>query len=293
MTFAYRQVTISGHRIGFEGTSKAINEIVDVMANSMGWVLEDDRRNQAGSATLSATHKVALRSSLGESGDQPQWHVVLTSGIGAAAPSDLIGCQISTAYDTAAHDVPASGIEAPADHTSQRLVTDSDAQFVLWISGNKDGVVLVTHAGGQFNWLTFGRTQHFLTTSLEPYGLYIVSAATTINPSIGSVPGIAGEPPQTFTSTEGQFLAYSLVAGNQPQYNLGEREAIFTALPVIFGVNDTSPVRKGAIGICPNFWAAAPETAGIISPTEFVVSGTSERYMAFGGPTATLIIRKS
>lgn len=293
MTFAYRQVTISGHRNGTEGTSKALNEIVDVMVNGMGWVLEDDRRNQAGSATLSATHKVALRSNLGESGDQPQWHVVLTSGIAAAAPSDFIGCQISTAYDTTAHDVPGTGIETPTDHTSVRIDTDADGQFVLWISGNKDGVVLVTHEQGQFNWLTFGRTQHFLTTSLEPYGIYTVSASTSINPTIGNVAGIAGEPPQSFTTTEGLFLSYTLSSTNQPQYNLGEREAIFTAFPVIFAVNDVSPVRKGAIGICPNFWSAVTENAGIISPTEFVVSGTSERYMAFGGTTATLVIRKS
>lgn len=292
MTFAYRQVTISGHRIGTEGTSKAINEIVDVMVNGMGWVLEDDRRNQAGSATLSATHKVALRSNLGESGDQPQWHVVLTSGTAAAAPSDAIGCQISTAYDTTAHDVPGSGIETPTDHTSQLIATDSDGQFILWISGNKDGVVLVTHEQGQFNWLTFGRTQHFLSNNLEPYGLYVVSQAS-INPTIGNVPGIAGEPPQAFAVGEGQFLSYTLATTNQPQYNLGEREAIFTAFPVIFAVNDGTPVRKGAIGIASNFWSAVTENAGIISPTEFVVSGTSERYMAFGGPTATLVVRKS
>ena len=292
MTFAYRQVTISGHRNGTEGTSKALNEIVDVMVNGMGWVLEDDRRTQAGNASIITTHKVALRSNLGESGNQPQWHVVLTSGTAAAVLDNLIGCQISTAYDTAAHDVPATGVEAPADHTSQSLGTDADGQFILWISGNKDGVVLVTQEQGQFNWLTFGRSQHFLGNNLEPYGIYVVGAATP-NPNSTQAPSIAGEPPQTFTTAEAGFLDYALATTNQPQYNLGEREAIFTALPLIHMVNDASPVRKGAIGICSNFWSAVNENAGIISPTEFTVSGTTERYLGFGTAAATLLIRKS
>jgi hypothetical protein len=293
MSFAYRQVTISGHRIGTEGTSKALNEIVDVMVNQMGWVLNDDRRAQAGNASIITTHKVALRSNLGESGDQPQWHVVLTSGVAAAVQDNSIGCQISTAYDTAAHDVPGTGIETPADHTNQALNTDSDAQFILWISGNKDGVVLVTQEQGQFNWMSFGRSQHFLANNLEPYGLYLVSGNATANPNVTQVPSIAGQPPQQFLATEAGFIDYPLATTNQPQYSLGETEAIFTAFPLIHVVNDSAPVRKGAIGICNNFWSAVSDNAGIISPTEFVVSGTGERYMAFGSTTATLLIRKS
>jgi hypothetical protein len=295
MSFAYRQVTISGHRIGTEGTSKAINEIVDVMVNGMGWVLEDDRRAQAGTASITTTHKVALRSNLGESGDQPEWHVVITSGNAAAAPSDLLGFQISTAYDTAAHDVPGTGIETPADHTTMTLATDSDAQFILWISGSKDGVVLVTHTPASTQWVTFGRSQHFLGNDLEPYGLYLHGATgDSTSAASTAVRSIAGQPAEAFTNAnEGEFLTYSLAATNQPQYNLGESEAIWTALPVIHSVDDQSPVRKGAIGICSNFWAAAAQAAGLLRPVEVVVSGTSETYLIFGATADSLVIRKS
>jgi hypothetical protein len=293
MAFAFRQVTISGHRNGVEGMSQAINEIVDVMTNQMGWVLEDDRRAQAGNASIVNTHKVALHSNKGESNDQPTWHVVITSGTSATAPSDLLGFQISTAYDVAAHDVPGTGVETPTDHTIITLTGDSDGPFILWISGDKDGVILVTEYQQAHTSVVFGRSQHFLSNSFEPYGIYLHSAASTIA-STTAVRSICGEPPQAFINTnEGEFLAYGLASTNQPQYNLGETEAIYTALPLIHMVDDQSPVRKGAIGICSNFWAAGPVTAGILKPMELIVSGTTNRYLVFGDTADSLVIRKS
>lgn len=113
MAFAFRQVTISGHRNDTEGTSKAINEITDVLVNEMGWGLEEDRRSQAGNAAVNLTHKVVFKSNGGEFSDQPNWYFTLTSGTAAPAGTDRIGFQMCTAYNTATHDTNASGVETP------------------------------------------------------------------------------------------------------------------------------------------------------------------------------------
>lgn len=60
MPFAFREVTISGILQTVEGTSAALNVITDVMVNEMGWILEDDRRAQAGSSNVTLTHKVVF-----------------------------------------------------------------------------------------------------------------------------------------------------------------------------------------------------------------------------------------
>ena len=83
MPFSFREVTVSGFRADTEGTSKAISEIVEVLVNEMGWVLEDDRRTQAGSADVTLTHKVVFKNDTGESGTDSNWYFTITSATGA------------------------------------------------------------------------------------------------------------------------------------------------------------------------------------------------------------------
>ena len=109
MTFVYNEVTISGGHEGELGTSGVLNAITDAMV-SAGWSLVDDRRAQAGSATLSLTHKVVLSSNGGESGTSPDIYLTITSGTAAATTASTLGMQISGAYDVGSHAVPASGV---------------------------------------------------------------------------------------------------------------------------------------------------------------------------------------
>ena len=293
MAFAFRQVTVSGHRVDTEGTSQAINEITDVMVNEMGWVLEEDRRSQAGSTNVTLTHKVVFKSDGGETGDQPNWYFTLTSGTSSTTGRDELGFQMCTAYNTATHDTNASGVETPPSHTTLQLYTDSDGPGSLWISGDKDGVVLVTKVRGTKSFMAVGRAKHFLDDTLEPYGLYCYTAINSFIPTSVSVRGIVGEPPVAIANAnEGEVLAYALAATNEPRVGLGNSESVWTAMPMVFTSDDASPSRKGAIGICSNHWSATNWLTGIDEPTEFVVSGTEERYLAFGN-TTSLVIRKS
>ncbi len=294
MAFAFRQVTISGHRADTEGTSKLLDEVTDVLINEMGWILEDDRRAQAGNANITLTHKVVFNSNGGEAIDQQNWFFTLVSGTTSTVGSDFVSMQLHSAYDTGTHDTAASGVETPSAHASLQLGADSNGPYTLWISGNKDGVVLVTKSRGSVkSWMTAGRSQHFLDDTLEPFGIYINAVSTTYTAAQTSVRSIVGDTPIALQAgLDGEFLAYTLAATNEPRSGLGNSEGIWTALPLVHTADNTSPSQKGAIGICSNFWAATSNSTGIGEPTEFVVSGTGERYLAFGSATS-LVIRKS
>lgn len=293
MTFAFREVTVSGGRGDVEGTSEALNEITDVLVNEMGWVLKDDRRSQAGSADITLTHKVVFESDGGEVGTDPNWYLTITSGTAAATKSDYMGFQIASAYDTGTHDTAASGVETPTLHSTFYLNGDSNGFFNLWISGDKDSVVFVVNARNVYGMAIAGRGLHFLDNTAEPYGLYLYSAANTnINATI--VRSIAGNPPQAFVnSSEGEFLVIPLATTNEPRLGLGQIEPVFTALPVLHTVDDSSPVRKGAIGVVKNAWSGIAQTVGWLKETILTVSGTGQEYVAFPDGSNALIIRKT
>jgi hypothetical protein len=292
MPFAYRQVTVSGHRVDTEGTSTALNEIADVLVNEMGWTMEDDRRSQNGSSNVALTHKIVLNSNGGEGG-HPNWFVTLTSGTTATAGSDTIGMQLATAYDTGTHDTAASGIETPTIHTSLNLNVDPDGPYTLWISGDKDGVVLVSQRHGDLmNWMTFGRGRHFLDDTLEPYGIYCYAQANNTLPTATAVRSIVGEPPVSLNGgAEGEFIAYTLTSTNDPRTGLGNDQDIWVILPILFTADDASPVRKGAIGFT-NFFMAGNSNAGMLTPAEYTDEQTGRSYVFFGS-SSTLVIRKS
>ena len=291
MPFSFREVTVSGHRVDTEGTSAGINEIVDVLVNEMGWTMEDDRRAQAGNASVALTHKVVLNSNGGE-GSHPNWFLTLTSGTAAGAGADTIGMQIHSSYDVGTNTTAASGVAAPISNAVFTINTDSDGAYRMWVSGDKNGVNIITQRhGGDFAWVTAGRGRHFLDDSLEPFGLYI-HASTALVPNLTSARGIANNPPEAFVNAnEMEFLVYGVNNLHEPRTNLGNSEAVWSVLPVLFVARDTSPVRKGAIGFT-NFFAAVDDVTGVLSTAEYLDPNTGRSYVFFGG-THTLVIRKS
>ncbi len=293
MAFAFREVTISGGRNDTEGTSKALNEIRDVLLNEMGWVEEDDRRTQAGSSNVANTHKVVFNSDGGEDGTGPNWFLTVTSGTTAAVATDVLGIQVASAYDVGTHDTAGSGVEIPVAHSTITLNSDSDGYFNLWISGDKDSVVFLANPRNDYRFVIAGRGLHFLDDNAEPFGLYLHGSSNT-NPLSSSIRSIVGSPPVALAGTnEGEFIAPGLLIGNEPRIGLGQDEAIFTILPITHMVDDTSPVRKGAIGVVRNMWVGVTQNAGWIKESLLTISGSSQTYLAFPQTTTSLVIRKS
>ena len=296
MSFAFREVTISGNKVGVEGTSAALNEITDVMVNEMGWVLEDDRRSQAGSSNVTLTHKVVFNSNSGESGSDANWYFTLTSGTTSTAGTDNIGFQMATSYDTGTHDTSSSGVEVPTGHTSPIGMTlDSNGIFNLWISGNKDGITVIYNRQNTYGFLMVGKVKPFLDKSLEPFGLYFHAITTTTNPLTTSARSIVGQPPVAQESAnESEFLSVSMVIGNEPRQGLGNTDAIFTLMPMVLTADGTSPLQKGFIGLIQNAWTVAPSSAGWIKESLVTISGSNQTYLAFpGSTTGGMAIRKT
>ena len=291
MSFAFREVTISGLRTDVEGTSSALNEITDVMVNEMGWVIEDDRRLQSGSTNVTLTHKVVFNSDQGESGSESNWYLTITSGTSAAIGTNSLGLQIHSAYDVVTHDTAASGVETPAAHTTFTLGTDSDGIFNLWVSGDKDGIVLVTNETNTYDHMIIGKSKTFLDASTEPFGLYIAGAAGT-TPGSTTVRSIVGNPPIALQNTnDGEFLTITLGINNEPRFNLGQVEPIFTVLPMVHTIDDAA--SKGAIGLVRNAWMAAPEDVGWLQESILTITGSNQTYLAFPDNSEGLVIRRT
>jgi len=296
MSFAFREVTISGNKSGVEGMSSALNEITDVLVNEMGWVLEDDRRTRAGNANVTLTHKVVFRNNGGESGTDQSFYFTLTSGTVAAVLSNNMGFQLTDSYDTVTHDTSSSGVETPTSHTTTPFLTlDANGIFNLFISGDKDAIIIVANKEDNYSFMTVGKSKTFLDAISEPQGLYYFAATTTTTITTTSCRTIAGNPPQAFTaSSDSEILAITMGTNNTPRFNLGQNDAIFTLLPLVLTVDDTTGPRKGFIGMLRNVWAVAPTSTGWIKESLITISGTSQTYLAFPTTTAGgLAIRKT
>ena len=283
MSFAFREVTISGSKAGVEGTSQVLNEITDVLVNEMGWVLEDDRRTQAGSADITLTHKVVFNSNTGESGQESNWYFTLTSGTGASVGSNIIGFQMTTSYDIGTHDTSSSGVETPTLHSSPATITvDSDGIFNLWVSGDKDGVVIVNNRENSYGALMVGKAKTFLDSTFEPFGLYVVSAVGSTFLTTPNARSIVGNPPEAIiNNSESEVLGITMGVSNEPRAGLGNSDAIFTLLPMVLTVDDISPSRKGFIGLVRNAWKVAPTSAGWIKESVITISGSGQTYLGF------------
>jgi hypothetical protein len=296
MVFSYNEVTISGGNAGIVGASSVLDAVADTMV-AAGWVIDDDRRSQAGSSVLANTHKIVLRNEGGESGTSPNIYVTLTSGNSAAQNAATVGMQVSGAYDNVSHTVPASGVKNPNTTTLSQLRTfsvDADGYNRLWIAADKDQVALVNNHSGSVTPVVFlGRIHKYLDDELEPYGAIVFSPGS-MTPVSNNALGIVGNnPPETITtSSDGDTVTIALTSAQEPRQGLGNQEAIFTANPILWTVDDASPVRKGVIGQIRHVWAGANQNAGLPPFGTAVVSGTGQEFAVFGGST-TLFLRKN
>ncbi len=293
MPFAFREVTVSGILQTVEGTSAALNEITDVMVNEMGWILEDDRRAQAGSSNVTLTHKVVFNSDGGELGNSANWYLTMTSGTSATTQQNTIGLQIHSAYDVGTHDTAATGVETPLAHTSLTLPTDSNGIFNLWISGTKDSVIMVTNTLNVHAHAFIGKSKSFLSTDFEPYGLHI-SASNNVGLATTAARSIIANPPVALQNTsEGELLAITITANNEPRAGLGQVAPIFTFLPLVHSADDTSPTRRGMIGLAQNAWVGVNQTVGWLRETVVTITGSNQTYLAFPDNTSALVMRRT
>lgn len=294
MTFSFRQVTVSGGNTSIEGTSAVINEITDVLVNECGWVIEDDRRAQAGSTLVANTHKIVLNSNGGESGTDPNWYFTLVSGVNNQTAKDKVSIQISTAYDSGTHLPPASGVALQDTTTVSTLTdfdTDSDGYNQLFISADKDGVAIFNNVQST-TWgiCLVGKAISFLDETFEPYGLYShTSDATSV---VGnSWLGIVGNPPQAMdNNSSGNTVFYSgLSTTNEPRQGLGNEEAIFTGLPLLFVLSDTSTPLVGAVGFVRHVFGMTGNLSGVPFMGKMTVPATGQEFIVFGGSTSIAV----
>jgi len=296
MAFAFREVTISGNKVGVEGISAALNEITDVLVNEMGWELFDDRRTQAGNSNVTLTHKVVFRNNGGEDGTANSWYFTLTSGTGASVASNIIGFQMTDSYDVSTHDTSSSGVETPTSHNGGVTMTlDSNGIFNLWVSGNKDGLVFVNNRENLYGMLLVGKSKTFLDSVTEPQGLYSFSSTSSTLATTLSARTIAGNPPEAFSATsDSEILSLNQSSSNEPRIGLGNTDAIFTLLPLTLTVDDTTGPRKGFIGLLQNVWSVPPTSAGWIKESLVAISGSNQTYLAFPETSAGgIAIRKT
>jgi len=286
VVFSFKQVTISGANEGVEGTSAVINAITDVLVNEVGWLIEDDRRNQAGSTLVANTHKIVFNSNGGESGSDPNWYLTLISGSGVATANDNLRVQVSTAYNVSTHLIPASGVGVINSTNVTSLTTtrtDSDGYNLLFVAADKDGIAIFNNFGGTF-WgvLMAGKAITPFDASFEPYGVYLHTS--TVPNVIGTDwRGIVGNPPSVAdAANDGVTLNLNIAASQEPRSGLGNSEAIFTALPIVWSINDVSPAQKGTIGFVRHIFSLPNSSIGIPFIGKMVVPGTAQEFIVFG-----------
>ena len=293
MTFGFKTFVVSGTRPDTEGASKLVQELTGFMVSDLGWVLEDDQSDQAG-----ADHFIVVRSN-GEEGTYPTFFMQVSSGTGTSASlnQDVANVAPATAWDSAAHAVPSSGVSALVANSGPMDV-DSNGNTQIWISGDSEGVVVITkrESTDTYDSLFFGRANPVLPVDQNPYPLYTAGAAgAAINVTSSQPRGIGGQPPVAFTSIgDLDALVVGLASTNQP-YNLGTATSIFAAVPIVLVYNDTTPEPdlKGVMGTARSVWAGAGSSEGMLQASELTASGTfgKQVYKAFTLTSASIIIR--
>jgi hypothetical protein len=295
MVFIYREVTVSGGNAGVEGSSGIIDEITDLLVDC-GWSIEDDRRSQPSSTNSTTTMKVVLVNNGGESGTDPNWYLTVVSGSSATQKSNQVSFQVSTSYDVSAHFPFASGISHPTttNPASNRIMTcDSNGFNALFMSADKEGIALINNFGGlERQQVYMGRVDNFLGPELEPYG---IAATVTNQPNPTMVVyGIVGNPPEELSAAQDSLsLTYLMLLAQQPRQNLGNDEASWTAVPIMWMVDDGAPARKGAIGYFRNMFCMGPASAGVPFIGRATVAGTGQEFRVFSGTGQSIALRAS
>jgi hypothetical protein len=296
MVFIYREVTVSGANQGVEGSSGIINAMTDLLVDC-GWSIEDDRRAQPGSTNTATTHKVVLVNNGGETGTYPNWYLTIVSGTSATQKANTVGLQVSTSYDIGAHTPAASGISHPTStnpSSNRTFVCDSDGFNALFMSADKEGIALINNYEGIDRYQVYaGRVDSFLGPELEPYGI-AVHTLLQPNPTVVTYGIVGNNPPQELSAgQDATTLTYLLTNAQQPSQNLGQEEASWVAVPIMWVVQDASPARKGAIGYFRNMFAVATDTAGVPFIGRATVSGTGQEFRIFSGSATSLALRAS
>ena len=277
--FAFYETVVSGSRIDTHGVSQGILAIATGM-QSMGWSIYDDQ------LTDPSDSRIVMYNEEGETTSSGIYLVV------ASGSTSSIYFQIANSWDAGVHQ--ADDLITPTVVSSIPLPVTHDTSWVLWTSGDKDSVTIVNKVENVYYHIIAGRGENFLGPDLEPYGVYLKEGGEG-TPGATDVRGIVGNPPQTLLiQNEGEFLVYPIAASNSPRTGLqgDEEDVILSALPLLFVVDDTSPLRKGAISIVKNVWNMRGTDIGVMSEMVFTVEGSSEEYMAFAG-TYALVIRRA
>jgi hypothetical protein len=296
MTFGYQELTISGSRADTEGTVEFIRNLKTFMLDR-GWTTTEDRTDQAGHAD---GHTRLVMQSNGEAGEYPTFYMVVISGSSATPATNLTYFQMATAYDTGAHEVPASGVltdEFPVGVSF--LNTRSQEDYYVWMSGDSEALAIVTRQSpSTYDSILIGRANSFMSVADNPYPLYLISLATAAITTADAgtrMRGVGGNPPARHGSSEMESLAYSVATNNQP-YQLGPAHSIYFAGPLLLVYDDGSPVRKGAFGTVRNAWDGVGTAAGLLQEGRLTASGTSgvQTYRVFTGSTThSLIMRET
>ncbi len=298
MTYVYDEVTISGGNFDVEGTSACLNQFVDTMTTA-GWVLEDDRRDQPGTTSTVTTHKVVLHNDGGEIGTDPNLYITMTSGNSATQNSNFIQFQLHLAYDVGPHTIPSSGLPLP-DSTNPATFTktisvDSNGYTNMWLACDKDSLICFVNSTATIDYtVMFGRVDRFMNSEDEPYATYLASSASHAS-NLGSVHCHIGNNPvqKILTGSDAIFTAASLNIANEPRTGLGQDKFLYSALPLLFTIDDASPILKGAIGYVKNVFTGVGNTSGLPRVGRAVVSGTGEVYTIFSPGTVASYIRNT
>jgi len=299
MTFVFSEVVISGTQSGVEGSSAGMQAISTAM-QSMGWSVHDDRTDQAGSSM-----KLVLYNNQGEDATASGIYVVLTSG-----GVDQINIQLSSEWDSGAHNF-GSGVAVPntlATPTANVacVFNDENGDYALWISGDKDAVVIVSKNSGfnranDYSIATFGRAVPFLDTDLEPYGAYLsatTAASTLISPSTTRVYGLVGNPVEAVIASQAEFLSqYSIMQTevSDPRHGLYVGgDWVYTPIPILFTADKTGGVTLGAIGIVKHIWTTTESEAGGLFHESIMYDPVSGReYIVFASTSFCPVVRKT
>ena len=295
MSFGYQELTISGSVEGHEGTIEFIRNLKTFMLD-IGWTLTEDRTDQPGSSD--GDTRLVMQSN-GEAGEYPTFYMVVVSGSSATPASNFTWFQLSTAYDTGNHEVPASGVATenfPSGHGF--LNTRSQEDYAVWMSGDSEALAIVTRQSPTtYDSILIGRANSFMSTADNPFPLYYISRNTAVILTVDAgtyMRGIGGNPPQFFGSADMVSYAYPIASANQP-YQLGSAESIYFASPIIMAYRDISPLRKGVIGTVGSGWHGVGTSTGLYKEGRLTASGTSgvQTYRVFPTTSYSLIMRET
>jgi len=285
MSFAFREVVISGSRPDTEGSARGIQELTTAM-ETMGWTIHDDRTAQP-----SPNHKMVLYNNQGEDATASGIYMVLTSGT-----NDEIGVQVSTGWNASTHVL--EGVYSPLTAGPTSIQTDEDATYMMWVAGDKDAIAVFTKTEDIYTGLVAGRAVPFMDTDYEPYGVYVRESFpnSPVIPATSPVYGLVGTTPTAITTSNQASIIFPGTFGtaDEPRTALQHdwEDVVFTALPMIFMV-DIDNDNKGAIGFVKHLWYFLTATnTGVHSEVIWVDQVTGMEYMTFAS-TSTMVLRRS